>query len=99
MVDSRDAFVAGCASTADVDFSGSIIPEPEYGYSDIIELGTPIGLPGGNTLTFNVRMWVREVGLTWFTWDGRSATNAWYIIRNRHLLGRRGSGLRDGCGG
>ena len=70
MVDSRDAFVAGCASTADVDFSGSIIPEPEYGYSDIIELGTPIGLPGGNTLTFNVRMWVREVGLTWFTWDG-----------------------------
>jgi hypothetical protein len=69
MVDSRTTFVAGCASTADVDdFNGSIITD-QYGF-DIIEANTPIGLPSGKTLSFNKIMYVHQVPDGWETWDG-----------------------------
>ena len=92
MLTDRDDFISAVAPYADVDLN------PVYAELSTITAGSPIALPFGQTLTFDIDMTVRQVGSSWVTWSNGNTPRVLYAASQfgqRQLL-CEDSGLWDG---
>jgi hypothetical protein len=73
MTGDRDQWIDAVSFYGDVNLSGY----PEY---SIITAGSPIALPYGQTLSFDVDMEVRQVGSGWATWSNGNTPRVLYTM-------------------